>query len=198
MKDETITRFTGGPRTIYSFTDTFVVECPHCRHRAEVTKNSASGQYEFHCSTCHRGLAQRGLYKVSVNRYCPDCGYRVEVTLPAVKQKTSFVLLKCPACRLSNRFTPIYEDYVPPQVQDGETEPYFGSKLWLQDSFGAAILWAYTYEHLQHLKEYIQAKLRQRQTTTFSPMVERLPPFIKSAKNRKALLASIEKLTLKK
>ncbi|TGE24103.1 hypothetical protein E5K00_02495 [Hymenobacter aquaticus] len=198
MEDKNPSRFTGGPRTIYSFTNTFVVECPHCRNRAEVRKNSVSGQYEFHCYACHRCLAQRMLYTLSVNQYCPDCGYRLKVNLPAVKQKTSFIRLTCPDCDHTNKFTPTYEGCVLPIAQGGEIEPHFGTELWLQVPFGADTLWAYNYEHLQHLKQYVQAKLRQRQAPDFSPMVERLPTFIKSAKNRDSLLAAIERLTLKK
>ncbi|UOQ51996.1 hypothetical protein [Hymenobacter cellulosivorans] len=198
MKDEGSERFTGGPHTIYSFTNSFVVECPHCGQRAEVSKRTSSGHHEFHCYACHRAIAHRPLYKLSVHQYCPECGYRVTSSQQKVKQKTSFVRLKCPACLQTSKFTPTYEDLAPVKTQSAETEPYFGTTLWLQTSFGADILWAYNYEHLQHLKEYIQAKLRQRQTLTYSPMVERLPSFIKSAKNRTALLASIEKLTLKK
>jgi hypothetical protein len=66
--------------------------------------------------------------------------------------------------------------------------------LWLRLDIGRDVLWAYNYEHLTHLREYIGATLRGRQSLTFSTMVERLPQFIKSAKNRDALLALIEKL----
>jgi hypothetical protein len=40
----------------------------------------------------------------------------------------------------------------------------------------------------------VKAKLRERQVTTHTTMVERLPGFITEAKNREAVLKAIEKM----
>ncbi|WP_170172501.1 hypothetical protein [Hymenobacter rigui] len=48
-----------------------------------------------------------------------------------------------------------------------------------------------------YLEQYIGAKLRERNQPRYMTMVEQLPQFIKSAKNRDALLKLLERMKLK-
>ena len=71
---------------------------------------------------------------------------------------------------------------------------YFGAELWLKERFRDNWIWAYNYEHLNYLEQYISAGLRERQNRTHFTMVEKLPSFIQSAKNRDALIKLIGKM----
>lgn len=177
--------------------DRQVTTCPNCRHRAEVVRDSTTGTVAFHCPTCYYLPNMQPAYTLSVSQYCGACDYRLTVRLPRVKHRVAFLRLRCPACHHANRVVPHYERLADDRIYPGPTDAYFGYPLWLQLDFGAHVLWAYNYEHLAHLKAYIGAGLRERQTLAFSTMVERLPPFIKAAKNREALLALLEKLARK-
>jgi hypothetical protein len=66
-------------------------------------------------------------------------------------------------------------------------DPYFGYSLWLQENFKSFIFWAYNYEHLDYLDSYKKSKLRERNNRTGWTLVEKLPSFIKEAKNRAKL-----------
>lgn len=70
--------------------------------------------------------------------------------------------------------------------------------LWLQEDFKRSVFWAYNYEHLSYLKNFVEAKIRKRvENRIFMTMIEKLPKFIKNAKNRVKLLKLIEKLESK-
>ncbi|GAC1384181.1 MAG: hypothetical protein NVSMB45_12100 [Ginsengibacter sp.] len=56
------------------------------------------------------------------------------------------------------------------------------------------ILWAYNYDHLDYLKTYVSAKLREEHAVTKNSMTQKLPDFIKLAKNRERILKAIERL----
>lgn len=77
------------------------------------------------------------------------------------------------------------------------TDYWFNCELWLQASFKNELFWAHNYEHLAYMKQYIGAGLRQRNDSEFFTLVEKLPGFIKSAKNRDKLLKLIDKLEKK-
>lgn len=77
------------------------------------------------------------------------------------------------------------------------TDYWFNCELWLQASFKNELFWAHNYEHLTYMKQYIGAGLRQRNERESFTLVEKLPNFIKSAKNRAKLLKLIDKLEKK-
>ena len=57
------------------------------------------------------------------------------------------------------------------------------------------MLWANNIEHLIEIQNYVAATLRERTTNRFKmTMVERLPEFVKVAKNRKHILSALEKM----
>ena len=78
------------------------------------------------------------------------------------------------------------------------TDPVFGLTLWLQKPVGDDVFWAYHYEHLTLLEEYVRAKLRERgidnKGSKNSLMFSRLPTFITNAGNREEMLKVISML----
>lgn len=71
---------------------------------------------------------------------------------------------------------------------------HFRFPLWLQVSCCGENLWAYNLKHLEILEQYVSAKLRERNKKGRNSFLSKLPAWLKSAKNRKAILKSIEKL----
>ncbi|WP_312190339.1 hypothetical protein [Sphingobacterium sp.] len=74
---------------------------------------------------------------------------------------------------------------------------YFKATLWLQHPFKSDVFWAYNGEHLNYLEDYIGAKLREHKDREHFTLLEKLPKFYHEAKNRKALLAIINRLRKK-
>jgi hypothetical protein len=75
-------------------------------------------------------------------------------------------------------------------------DPYFGLPLWLQThSAGGHLLWAYGRRHLDLLEDYVTARHRERGVPPGSmSMVERLPAWLKSARNRGEVLKAIDRI----
>ncbi len=131
---------------------------------------------------------------------CPQCGGRAQV-VPLAGDTLAVAVprrLVCPHCGLTkDRAAQTY----PPREQDAW---YDQLELWLQTPCCGETLWAYNKEHLDFLEQYVAATLRERThpdgtTRSQTParnstLASRLPAWIKSAKNREAVLKGIGKL----
>ncbi len=78
-------------------------------------------------------------------------------------------------------------------------DAYFGLPLWLQIEVGDRQFWAHSLRHLQFIKTFVQATIRERNIGHFQgwrnqSAISRLPEWIKLAKNRKRVLKAIELL----
>lgn len=112
---------------------------------------------------------------------CPSCGACVRVTAHRAA---------CGACAWSG------ESDGGSYVLGHAFDPWLRLPLWLVTTVRGETLWAYNARHLDLLAGYVAAGLRERDTTPGLPMsvAERLPAWVKSAKNRDAVLAGIERL----
>ncbi|WP_329456743.1 hypothetical protein [Streptomyces sp. NBC_01497] len=77
-------------------------------------------------------------------------------------------------------------------------DPYFGLPLWLQAETRHGWVWAYNPEHLDLIRQFVQAPLRERPPWDSEgrkmTVVARLPSWIKSAKNRVEVLRAIDRI----
>ncbi|WUG72234.1 hypothetical protein OG828_25615 [Streptomyces sp. NBC_00457] len=79
-------------------------------------------------------------------------------------------------------------------------DPFFGLPLWLQAETRHGWVWAYNPEHLDLIRQFVQAPLRERPPWDSTgrkrkmTLVARLPSWIKSAKNRAEVLRAIERI----
>ena len=145
--------------------------------------------------------------------HCPRCGERARVTqVPpdpdapaAVPRKVighppprtgpfADRRLVCGACALV-RTWPVAgarRTY----VTGTDVDPWFREPLWLRAEVVGEVLWAYNARHLDVLDEYIGATLRTKDHTPgmIHTMVNRLPTWMKEARNRGPLKAAIAKL----
>lgn len=200
---ETIASRYYAPATVrQSFMTEFAVECPKCQHLAMVTTSNpyffSNAQVKcIHCSYLEKST-DLIRYKVSLKRNCANCGKLIEKVIPCCKEPMNTLTIPCPNCGEVRVYKPRNESYY--QYHNGPgagLAPIFRLPLWFQDSIRGNLFWAYNRQHLHAIKEYVGAKLRERQTTTHTTMVEKLPQFIKEAKNRGAILKMIEKLERK-
>lgn len=178
-----------------------LVKCPRCDTAGKV-KNA-----EFYCSHCHLHL-QDGksfhwysdvLYTTQRHDTCYHCGsslsYRKVVPTnygDVLKENISkTVVIACTQCQRQNT---VVLQKVKICNHEGE-DYYFGLPLLLQIPCSQGILWAYNWQHLQALKAFIQADLRERTKKSGNgSLMSRLPLWIKSAKNREMLLKMIGKM----
>lgn len=77
-------------------------------------------------------------------------------------------------------------------------DPYFHVPLWLQRNTRHGRLWAYNAEHLDLLRQYVQATLREHDPW-YEPwrkmgLFGRLPAWIKQAKNRDEVLRGLDRM----
>jgi DNA-directed RNA polymerase subunit RPC12/RpoP len=200
---ETIAARYHAPATVrQSYLTEFEVECPKCQRLAIIT---AGNPYFFDnaqlkCNHCGHSEKSTDLtrYKVSVRRNCDTCGKLISKVIPHSKAPVDALAIACPACGETRIYKPRNESYRQTHNNpNAGLAPIFGVPLWLQGSIRGELFWAYNRAHLHAIKEYVGAKLRERQTTTHTTMVEKLPQFIKEAKNRESLLKLIEKLERK-
>lgn len=195
-------RFQDENSTIYHFDNEIFVECPKCSKRAIVTKdepNTFLSQRSFKCPNCfHTENGRKESFSVELNCNCSNCSAEIKINIPNVNQKKESIAIKCQNCGQTENYEP---RNIPQQWKYQSTgkpsDSYFGLSLWLTDGFRGNNFWAFNYEHLEYLKKYITAELRERNNRTHWTMVEKLPEWMKSAKNRDKLIKLIEELERK-
>jgi hypothetical protein len=101
---------------------------------------------------------------------CVHCGYTREWAEKRIRR--------------SGNSTPVVDDF-------------FDEPLWLQEPFDGKVLWAYNLRHLSLIEAYVAADLREHRRDPVwknRSLINRLPRWISSAKNRERVLKALEKL----
>lgn len=200
MDNSNTNRFKDKGNTIYGYLDNILVHCPKCSKKASLTKNGKNfwGDVELKCPDCHYYQKNRiETYDQEIKFFCSNCAEKVNSYVENVKIKKDLIKMKCPNCKTTNPYKPRYIKKEWVYKSDGNGDPFLNLPLWLSGKVKKNILWAYNYEHLQYIKGYVQAKLRTRYNGDYSTMVEKLPSWIKSEKNREDIIKRIEKLETK-
>ncbi len=130
---------------------------------------------------------------------CPSCGKMAKV-LPAcpIEESARQVRLVCAHCGLRKQA----DGNARSMDGNNPTDTYFGVSLWMRVSCCGRVLFAFNKRHLDFLKNYVGAHLRKRRQDpergwSNASMASRLPAWMKSAKNRRAVLKALEKLAKK-
>ena len=137
---------------------------------------------------------------------CPSCGKQAIVVNSSVKSSDiSKVRLSCVNCG----FNKSYEDKpfinfaresnpisIKVLIYGAAIDPYFHTPLWLRTIVNGNELWAFNYDHINFLEEFIQSKLRERNIDDMQnkSMASRLPRWMTSKKNREPVLKAIRTL----
>ncbi|MBK6573744.1 MAG: hypothetical protein IPG21_14940 [Saprospiraceae bacterium] len=192
-------RYESEPIRLYDLMNEFAVHCPRCQGRANV---SVPQLFDFKngvlkCTACHfsEKAKDRIRYKVSSKAKCRQCLEWLIIDIAERKSIPKYVNVTCEACNTVNRISENWESYQLKYHASGTIDPVFGLPLWYAGSVKGELIWAYNQKHLTEIENYVRATLRERTTDRFKmTMVEKLPDFIKSAKNREEVLKTLEKM----
>lgn len=125
---------------------------------------------------------------------CPNCGYKwleARHRRRSIKEQgRRWATVSCPACEKATKLMLHWRV----SRFGAAVDPAFGLPLWLQVSCRGETLWVYNASHLQALREYVVADLRERVGVMQWSMFSRLPRWLSSRKNRNAVLDSMERL----
>ena len=194
-------RFKDANLTIHDFTNKALVVCPECGKCAMViVKKGETPGSTLSCLHCHFSYyASSFKYHIILNTLCKSCEQHIKVEKRMQEKPIEELSVTCKKCKKKHIYHPKNNrvHISTTLVKGGIADDYFGCKLWLAASFRNEYFMAYNYEHLDYLKQYIGASLRERTSKELVTMVQRLPTFIKSAKNRAKLLKLIDKLEKK-
>lgn len=192
-------RFADPGTTLHDMATHFVVHCSKCDGKALI--NLYEDSWRLTCTSCFH-VERPGHWYGSMTAYvsvkCREC--RHQLTRSAeVDGQWNKLKLKCDQCGDECE----YEAHLSKHAKHNGlmTDPVFGLTLWLQKPVGDDVFWAYHYEHLTLLEQYVGAKLRERgidnKGSKNSLMFSRLPTFITKAGNREEMLKLISELHLK-
>jgi len=196
-------RYRAEPLRIYDLMDTFTVHCPKCQGKADVTV-PAHFDYKnaiLKCTSCH--YSERAIdlirHKPSGKAKCHQCLEFLDLTvIDGFKSIPSYFNITCKYCKTTNKVKENWESYIAKYHDFGIIDPAFGLPLWFQGTVKGDIIWAFNLRHLTEIKNYVQSTLRERTTDRFKmTMVEKLPDFIKLAKNREEILKAVERMETK-
>lgn len=191
------------------------VHCPDCETPGIIYYQKLIDQPEhcecrshfiFTCRKCNRHLDSHskqydkefnGHYYVSLTERCHFCGgtqLSINHKIRHLKNPVTHVEATCSICKKNSRLSVKLQDIDYSKANRLE-HAQFGLKLYLTAQTRLGNLYVHNPEHLQVLKSFVQADLRERtQNTGNSSYFSRLPAWIKSARNRKEILKAILRL----
>lgn len=135
-------------------------------------------------------LADAGIIVV-----CPQCFEGAIVRTRHDPTRHWFSCYRHLSC-LDCAYTAVWQPSAGSSWGDHAFDPFFRRPLWLQASCcGGKTLWAFNREHLDLIDGYVRARLRERgHDHAFTSLLEKLPSWIKSAKNRDEIVRTIQHL----
>jgi len=180
----------------FNYHENILVICPDCGEDAVVKNEYNYKRATLECNHCD--LRKTGLdlmiYKAFVNIYCPVCTHPIRYEQGNLKKKPKNIQVRCDECDSSFQVKPKTEECLKSYVKEKGLihDKVFGCPYYFQENFRGKLFWARNREHLLEMENYISSDLRTRLPYRMQ-MVERLPTFIKEAKNREAILKILQK-----
>jgi transcription elongation factor Elf1 len=174
----------------FNYHESILVVCQDCGEDAVVKNEYNYKQATLECKHCD--LKKSGLdlvvYKAIIKLNCPICGHHIHNEQGNLKEKPKNVPVKCDECDSK------FEKYLNSNLREEGLihDQVFGCPYYFQEDFKGKLFWARNREHFLEMENYISSELRARLSYRMR-MVEKLPTFIKEAKNRDALLKILQK-----
>ncbi len=171
---------------------------PNCGKRADILTDLTTYHTKLTCPDClHQIVSFNKRTDLLLNAECFTCDSRIYIKRYHVQNKKQAIKITCTACGAKHSYQPTYKEYTGTFPGKAGYDPFLNLELWLQAPYKNYLFWAFNYGHLTYLENYIAARLRERNNRKHMTMVEKLPLFIKSAKNREGLLKVITDLKRK-
>ena len=193
---DSTTRFKPFYRSLRYYYAEVIVHCPKCGARARIVqKDGYRSNPILKCPNCHYKQSEvTRTYTQIVKLICSNCGERIHSRITGVAHKKPTIFVKCSNCQVSQKCEPRYREEDIVRRYGAPFDPHYGYQLWLAVEVRGNILWAYNYQHLNDIKQYVTASLREKRGCGYMTMVEKLPQWIISRKNRNEVLRAIAKL----
>lgn len=129
-----------------------------------------------------------------VSRPRGHCGHKWVLAEELYKTPRDIVgTIKASQCSECKKDSHVDSKFYRKEPEDHAIDSIFGLELALKETTRHGTVWVYGKPHLNELKQYIEAKLREGVTEEWS-YFSRLPTWLKSAKNREIVLKAILKL----
>lgn len=174
------------------------VTCPKCSNKATLnTPNQNQNEPELKCSNCY--YSKKGFdYSIFSNIQkiaCENCNSIFDLETKDLSRTVKKANCKCPECNHQNQIEVEFALYETGGMYNQDAkDQYFGLDFWYKATFKNNCFWAYNLEHLNEIEEYVSAEVRKRHLGEYQSMIEKLPKWISSKKNRVDLLNTITKL----
>jgi len=180
----------------FNYYESILIVCPDCGKDAVVKNEYNYKQATLECRHCD--LKKSGLdlvvYKAIIKLNCPLCGHPIHNEQGNLKGMPKNVPVKCDECDSRFDINPKFEKYLNSNSREEGLiyDRVFGCPYYFQENCKGKLFWARNREHLLEMENYISSDLRTRLPYRMR-MVEKLPTFIKEAKNRDAILKIVQK-----
>ena len=199
--NETPLRFADPGAALRDLATHYVVHCPKCAGKAWVKPKEEGSKLV--CTACFH-VEQPGHWHGAATAFvsvkCRECHASLRRSAPWDGHWKKLAM-HCETCGDDCEYEAQITRHSMHQGQ--MTDAIFGLPLWLQLEFRGDLFWAFNYDHLEILRDYIAAKLRERGINPRntirknSAMLSRLPTFITKAGNRPELLKLVNHLQTK-
>lgn len=192
-------RFRDGPLFLETFADEVLVRCPRCLGCARVVRGERHADGRVVCEACGftRGPARRedlwlGPVCTWAERPCGVCGRRLRRRFGrgAGPPQRRTVHLSCPGCGSRSEA----ELRWAPMPVGEPHDRLSGLPLWLQAPFRGHLLWALNARHLEWLRGYVGAALRERTPHVNRSLASRLPGWVKAGRSRESILRLLDRM----
>lgn len=205
-------RFVDDGISIYDFTKyPILVECPFCQKNATIYKKQTTHevfeQPYFCCLHCSKSFDQKakiennlgyfkGIYvNIDETCACKRGKYQFNQYYSQKSLIPQFIDLNCSFCPTPKRIYPNQFHMRREFGYEFNSDPFFGYRLALTAETRNGLIFVYNLEQLNCLKAYISADQRQRTyLNTNKTYFNRLPAWIKSARNRKEIFKALLRL----
>ena len=188
-------RFQDHVQYLAEFLDEVWVLCDRCGTRG-VVRNAqprSSTSPSFACGSCALSVSGQnatwfGPIRGVAERQCARCGQQVSRVIDGRSRPLKVdVHCKCGAVSSAGVRWESVGDERP-------RDPTFGLELVLHSPCEGHTLWAYNPGHLEFIRSYVSAGLRERKPNHNATLASRLPQWMKQAKSREAILKTIARI----
>lgn len=197
-------RFQDIPYHTFSFWSDMTVVCPRCGKAGTVCLDQERKVACFQCESCYeKREIVPGDHTTEITAQCTATGRYFRQAVAKDKVRGQKVRVQCPYCEetvlgevsdTGKRPVVVLET-----VREAE-DPYFHYPLYFQGRYRGKSVWALNRSHLQYLLDYLSADLRtvppdfHETYQTMRSQSDRLPAFMKTAKNRAGIVKLLTKL----